>query len=114
MEIFEEDIWNPEISEMLELIEDLNPRKPADLRTLLVFSYTIGASLERWNIAQYPALTATIESAGFAGFNSDEVRRHIRQQLVSGVEGLPNRAWQLTDPAADVGMGDDVDDKIEF
>lgn len=100
LEVFDYDVFDPEISEIGCIIESLNPRKDNDRRTLLVFSYTIGASLERWDIDQYTALKYLDESAKFAGFD-DKTLVQARQQLISGVEGMPNRAWVLTDDSGD-------------
>ena len=87
---------NDEFLQLMCLIEEVKSRDPGSLRVIYNLAYTIGASISRWNIAQHYALATLIDSLDVMKITDPETLKSVRQQLISGVEGLENRAWELT------------------
>ena len=88
--------WNDEFLQLMCLVEETKYRGSDARRVVFNFAFTIGANLKRWGMQPYYALKTLIDSLEIMKFDDTEFLKCVRQQLISGVEGLENRAWELT------------------
>ena len=104
LEVLEIDICgNDEFLQLMCLVEETKSRGSDARRVVFNLAYTIGANLQRWSIQQRYALATLIDSLEIMKSDDTEFLKSVRQQLISGVEGLENRAWELTSNAGKPG-----------